>query len=965
MKVIRNKFVRLAIYILGFLCVLGASASAVAFGFKYGFFPAEKSMKSCYEESDTVKNGIYRELVQLQDKARAEKAVYDLNILDKELEIVDYSDISEKVNESTGNIKSAKAEKVGVDEILGDSAYSQLADYVSPSGGGSNSMYTSYENMQYPKDGKYIRLTWADYMNIVRNNCEKFNGEEYWGYEEREENGEISAEDYDLFEQLSDQFPEEGIGDKDYYTFIDNKLYLYRPGDGLISYADYGTTQVPYDLPMNDYIYFPYSEDLESIKDQKALDEYILKGYIYRTGAEAVYASLSSSERAELTDNSAPHDYYSFEANAAYSIDGKTVADSYIYDYEKISSINKTSGKGYNVSYEELCRIYETNSDIFISYDAESGKVTQWYKDATGTKVPYEYLTADNIGALTNGINEDFIICINDSDESCYNTWVKNAYNYTRYFSDPAISLAVSFVIFLICVVLLIIGEPAKMYKVDRAPYVVWLLLYGTLISAFGLIFSGIEYSISITRAVNSDVNGVMAGVALSLLILYLSTAAVIMNLVRRVKCDKFLDGFLVIKVARWIKKKFNSVMDRVPGNGRLVALVSAYLFILIVCLIGLCSLSYTGEAAFVALFLIAITGIFVFFIFRYMTDVRKLLETSRRIEAGELDAKVNTLDLRFNAKELGESLNNLGAGLSQAVESSLRDERTKAELITNVSHDIKTPLTSIINYVDLLKKEEINNDKATEYINVLDQKSQRLKQLILDLIEASKTSTGNIELECMNMNLVELINQGLGEYEDKFSEAGLDVIKNFKVDSAVINADGRRVFRIIDNVLNNVVKYAQKGTRVYMDLDADDSNMVKLSLKNISRESLNISPKELTERFVRGDRSRNTEGSGLGLSIAKNLTELQKGKFDITIDGDLFKVEIAFPLIKPVVKGNEESKAEDGMTESGMAESSLTEDRKIEEKRAEDNKNQNGVTENSMLECGMTEEGVNLDKKA
>ncbi len=272
------------------------------------------------------------------------------------------------------------------------------------------------------------------------------------------------------------------------------------------------------------------------------------------------------------------------------------------------------------------------------------------------------------------------------------------------------------------------------------------------------------------------------------------------------------------------------------------------------------------------------------------------LLETSRRIEGGDLDAKVDVNELSFDMKEMGESLNSLGDGLSKAVESSLRDERTKAELITNVSHDIKTPLTSIINYVDLLKKEDIDNEKAKEYIDVLEKKADRLKMLIMDLIEASKTSTGNIELEYMKISFSELVNQCSAEYEDKFAEAGLELVKNINDEGALINVDGRRVFRIIDNILNNAVKYAQPGTRVFLDLVKRDDELI-LSLKNTSKEMLNISADELAERFVRGDRSRNTEGSGLGLSIARNLTELQGGRFEITVDGDLFKVDVAFPI--------------------------------------------------------------------
>ena len=210
------------------------------------------------------------------------------------------------------------------------------------------------------------------------------------------------------------------------------------------------------------------------------------------------------------------------------------------------------------------------------------------------------------------------------------------------------------------------------------------------------------------------------------------------------------------------------------------------------------------------------------------------------------------------------------------------------------MSHDIKTPLTSIINYVDLLKSEEINNDKAKEYIEVLDQKSQRLKKLIEDLVEASKASSGNIKLNIERINLVELIKQTTGEFEDKFKQRNLIVEINASNDKIYINADNRYMYRVIENLYSNIAKYALDNSRVYVDINQNNKKS-KIIIKNISKDKLNITADELMQRFVRGDKSRTTEGSGLGLSISKSLTELQNGIFDITIDGDLFKVSIEF----------------------------------------------------------------------
>ena len=227
-----------------------------------------------------------------------------------------------------------------------------------------------------------------------------------------------------------------------------------------------------------------------------------------------------------------------------------------------------------------------------------------------------------------------------------------------------------------------------------------------------------------------------------------------------------------------------------------------------------------------------------------------------------------------------------------------MKSERLKADLITNVSHDIKTPLTSIINYVDLLKREQIPNEKVQRYLEILDQKSQRLKNLTEDLVEASKASSGNLKLDIQDIDLVELVQQTNGEFEEKFQLRHLELVSSLPDRSIFIAADGRRLWRVLENLYNNAFKYAMESSRVYVDL-VQEGDRVAFTIKNVSASPLNISPDELTERFVRGDVARTTEGSGLGLSIAKDLTRLQNGVLEITIDGDLFKVQVSFPVIR------------------------------------------------------------------
>lgn len=270
------------------------------------------------------------------------------------------------------------------------------------------------------------------------------------------------------------------------------------------------------------------------------------------------------------------------------------------------------------------------------------------------------------------------------------------------------------------------------------------------------------------------------------------------------------------------------------------------------------------------------------------------LLESTKRMSKGDLDTKVDDKLLLGSFQEYATHLNALADVAVEAAKNQMKSERMKAELVTNVSHDIKTPLTSIINYVDLLQKAE-SQEQAEEYLEVLDRQSQRLKKLIEDLMEMSKASTGNMAVDLSRVNAVETINQALGEFSEKLEKAQLTPVFNPPEEPVMMVADGRLTWRVLSNLLGNAVKYALPGTRLYIDLVAVNGQVL-ISLKNISKEQLNVSTEELMERFVRGDASRNTEGSGLGLNIAKSLMELQKGQLQLLVDGDLFKATLIFP---------------------------------------------------------------------
>ena len=326
-----------------------------------------------------------------------------------------------------------------------------------------------------------------------------------------------------------------------------------------------------------------------------------------------------------------------------------------------------------------------------------------------------------------------------------------------------------------------------------------------------------------------------------------------------------------------------------IPLVWKTVLVVVATLFIEF-CILGAFDWGYLWPATWI---MNAVIGAFVIIVAILLKQIKKGTE---EIAKGNIYKKIDTKYMFLDIKDHAININNINDGIAKAVEERMRSERFKTELITNVSHDIKTPLTSIINYVDLLEKEEIENETAKEYIDVLSRQSARLKKLIEDLLEASKATTGNINVSLIQLELGILLSQALGEYDEKFSKNNLQVILNKTDDLLLVMADNRHIWRVFDNILNNISKYAQPNTRVYIDAKRVN-NMAEISFRNISKDPLNISGDELMERFVRGDSSRNTEGSGLGLSIAKSLTEIQKGKLDIQIDGDLFKVRLAFPI--------------------------------------------------------------------
>ena len=293
----------------------------------------------------------------------------------------------------------------------------------------------------------------------------------------------------------------------------------------------------------------------------------------------------------------------------------------------------------------------------------------------------------------------------------------------------------------------------------------------------------------------------------------------------------------------------------------------------------------------------LTIVVLYVYYLIKKLAYLSYIMEGTERIKGGDIHYKLDIID-DDNFSNLAENINNIGEGLDKAIYNQLKSERLKSELITNVSHDLKTPLTSIINYIELIKKEEdIKPEHIKDYVNVLDSKSKRLKVLIEDLFEASKASSGNLELNMEKIDITQLLRQAIGEMEEKLSNANLDLKLRAPEEKTYIMADGKKLYRVLENLLSNISKYSLDNTRVYIDI-IEENDKVKLTMKNISSYELNFDPEEIMERFKRADESRNTEGSGLGLAIARDLVNAQGGRFEIDIDGDLFKSVVEFNLI-------------------------------------------------------------------
>lgn len=425
-------------------------------------------------------------------------------------------------------------------------------------------------------------------------------------------------------------------------------------------------------------------------------------------------------------------------------------------------------------------------------------------------------------------------------------------------------------------------------------------VLLTAIITLFGL-FLGEKVGYKLLHLLISESSWSFAERMLRAIIIYTCCILGLFSLLRRYKCRQLWKSSTICHIRQTLGEYF---IDH-SFSHRLFCLYASFVGSQLACtaLIALCIHLFAYPAAKLGILILIITLLVInYFAYHKLFLTAKqedsLSDAVSRIAGGDTSYQMDLSQLSGKELEIGHMINNIGIVMERALKEQVKSERFKADLITNVSHDIKTPLTSIINYVDLLKRENIQNSKIQEYLNILEQKSQRLKNLTEDLVEASKASSGNLKLEMSTIDLVEMIWQTHGEFEEKFATRHLELLASLPDNAILIEADGRRLWRILENLYNNAFKYSMEHSRIYTEL-LEENDMVFFTIKNVSEHPLNISSEELTERFVRGDVSRSTEGSGLGLSIAESLTKLQGGTFRIEIDGDLFKAIVGFPIKK------------------------------------------------------------------
>ncbi|MFV0364506.1 MAG: histidine kinase dimerization/phospho-acceptor domain-containing protein [Suipraeoptans sp.] len=704
---------------------------------------------------------------------------------------------------------------------------------------------------------------------------------------------------------------------QDNYLSNDNNIVVCRKSDGsykYFRYLDFSKEIFKDDLSIN------LDDEESSNWDDDKLVSYLQEhenNPIINKNNEVVYNSCWFYDGMSIAENAKPDGVDSILeiANENEEWNGKlsnmftmlgNVVSSIGSNADAYNSIMKTYQEGdTNLHYilaDTKNKVLYTNNSSYTSYDKLDSYIDEMKKNKyimTSERVSDFESNVESASAKdwTNTVleaannNSDFIYIISvDTSFPIEDTFAINAKTYDNYVTNANSYqkiVLVSISVFLICLIWLCMIAGRRMQDnelhltvIDKIKTELAAVIHVTVIVLLGVALVG-----GTMHLASTEENEILIAIIPLGALLTAACLIALLSLVRMIKAGILWSNSLLKIVVNTISGLFRNI-------GTLWKTILVFATIVIIHWIG-----FSNSSGF-GIFLALITEVAAF-IYLIRTALGRLAihKGIKEIANGNLNYKITSKHLKGEQLEIARRVNTIGEGLGKAVDESLRSERMKTDLITNVSHDIKTPLTSIINYVGLLKQEDFKDPKIIKYLDILDDKAQRLKTLTEDVVEASKVSSGNIKLELVNINFVEMIQQTSGEFEEKLAQRKLHEVLTLPQQEVIIRADSKRTWRVLENIYNNVSKYAMPGTRVYSELKVENGNAL-FYLKNVSEEELNITPDELTERFIRGDESRTKEGSGLGLSIAKSLTELQGGKFKLFVDGDLFKVEIKFPIV-------------------------------------------------------------------
>lgn len=496
------------------------------------------------------------------------------------------------------------------------------------------------------------------------------------------------------------------------------------------------------------------------------------------------------------------------------------------------------------------------------------------------------YKTGLNVTFTTEGDEWDYAIDGTNAimtDKTGFKEFAYKNRNSMMVYGFIAGITALACFVFLLCSAAHRSGtEDCVLLRQDKMPYDLYLpsaILLGTGLCT--MLVECAAYGLNTVKAVAAAL--IMACLAGVFMALCMTTAA-------RIKTGTLFKNTLIYRLCTGVGMGASSMLSSISGAWRFSLAFAGYLLIN-----ALLSYRFFTRGGFLAfLLLLAINGGALYLLLNMIRQMRTLSAAGQAMANGDLGYCVDTSDMKREFREHGENLNSIGRGMAIAVNERMKSERFKTELITNVSHDLKTPLTSIVTYIDLLQKEDIQDEKAKEYIDTIARQSKKLKKLTEDLIDASKASSGALNVNMERVNISELLRQSSAEYGERMEAVNITPVVNMPEEDIYVRADGRLLWRVVENLLQNICRHGMPGTRAYLEARTENGRAV-VSFKNISQQQLNIPVEELLERFVQGDESRSRGGSGLGLSIAESLTELMKGKLKLSLDGDLFKVELWF----------------------------------------------------------------------